>query len=334
MAKRQQRITLADVAEQVGVSTMTISRVINNTGRVSEETRQRVLQVIQDLDYRPSHAARSLASHKTFLLGVVVPDITNPFFAEIVRGIQEVAWENDYSVLLADTSETPDQERAVLDRMDPTLIDCLISCSSRLSVDELKLFVKRQKAVALINRRWVGMGADIVTVHSQLEQRPCMAAEHLLAAGRRRIGFVSLKHHAERNVPCFLATLQQAGISVDDSWYVATAPTWTGGYAGGVRLLEDHPELDAIIGGNDLVALGVMRAVLDSGRTVPGDVAITGGDDTLIASQVSPALTSFKVDTFGMGKTAATLLFERLSGRRKFEPVHYLESIVIRDSAP
>lgn len=334
MAKRQQRVTLHDVARHVGVSTMTVSRVINNAGRVSAETRQQVLAAIEALDYRPSHAARSLATHRTFLLGVVVPDITNPFFAEIVRGIQAVAWEQGYSALLADTDETPDQERAVLARLDETLIDGLVLCSSRLAEEELAAVVARYKGVTLVNsRRPEGM-PGVAVVHSHQERRAVVAARHLLASGRRRIGYVELRHRAAHNIPVFLAAVQRAGVAPDGSWYTAAAPTWAGGYEGAQQLLAAHPDLDAIIGGNDLMALGILRAVLDSGRSVPGDVAITGGDDTLIASQVTPPLTSFRVDANGMGQAAAALLFERLDGRETFEPVGFEEKLVVRASAP
>lgn len=334
MAKRQQRVTLEDVARRVGVSTMTISRVINNTGRVSDATRQQVLAAIEALDYRPSLAARSLASHKTFLLGVVVADITNPFFAEIVRGIQGVAWEHDYSVLLADFNEAPAQERAILNRMDPTLTDALIICSSRLPEDELQACVARQKAAALINTRWPGTARDVVVVHSNQQRRSQLAAEHLLRGGRYRIGYVVLQHRAAENIPYFLEAMDEACVDVDDTWYAIAAPTWQGGYDGAQRLLAAHPDLDAIICGNDLAALGVMQAVRDSGRSVPQDVAITGGDDMLLARQVTPSLTSFRVDSYGMGQMAATLLFERLDGRDDFDPVSFDEEIIIRASAP
>lgn len=334
MAKRQQRVTLEDVARRVGVSTMTISRVINNTGRVSEATRQQVLAAIDALDYRPSRAARSLASHKTSLLGVVVADITNPFFAEIVRGIQGVAWKNDYSVLLADFNEAPAQERAVLDRMDPSLTDGLIICSSRLSSEELQGHVARQNAVALINTLWPDMPRDLVVVHSNQKRRSQLAAEHLLRSGRCRIGYVELQHRAAVNIPIFLETMAQACVPVDDTWYAVAAPTWQGGYDGAQQLLAAHPDLDAVICGNDMMALGVMRAVRDVGRRVPQDVAITGGDDTSLASQVTPPLTSFRVDSFGMGQMAASLLFERLAGRDDFDPVPFEEEIVVRASAP
>ncbi|MBN2470655.1 MAG: LacI family DNA-binding transcriptional regulator [Anaerolineae bacterium] len=334
MAKRQQRITLHDVARHVGVSTMTVSRVINNAGRVSAATRQRVLAAIEALDYRPSHAARSLATHRTFLLGVVVPDITNPFFAEIVRGIQEVAWQRQYSVLLADTNETPDQERAVLGRMDDTLIDGLILCSSRLPEDELAALLTRYKGVVLVNSPRPAGEPGIAVVHSHQERRAVVAAQHLLRSGRRRVGYVALRHRAAYNIPVFLAAVQEEGLALDESWYAVAAPTWAGGYEGARRLLEAHPDLDAIIGGNDLMALGILRAVLESGRRVPDDVAITGGDDTLLASQATPPLTSFRVDARGMGQTAAALLFERLEGREIFEPVGFEETLIVRVSAP
>jgi len=334
MAKRQQQITLQDVADQVGVSLMTVSRVLNNTDRVSEATRQQVLKAIQDLGYRPSRAARSLASHKTFLLGVVVPDITNPFFAEVVRGIEEVAWEHEYSVLLSNTRETPEQEHAILDRMDASLIDGLISCSSRLPVEVLHEIVARQKAVALVNRTLPELPAGIVSVCSQQEQRPRLAVEHLVCGGRRRIGFAGLKHRTAQHIPAFQVAVQAAGLNSDDSWILAAPPTWAGGFESARQLMACHPDLDALICGNDLMALGALRAIHEAGRSVPNDIALTGGDDIPLARQVEPPLTTFRSNTYAMGRTAAGLLFERLGGRENFEPVSFPEEIVIRASAP
>ncbi len=334
MAKRQQQITLQDVADQVGVSLMTVSRVLNNTDRVSEATRQQVLKAIQDLGYRPSRAARSLASHKTFLLGVVVPDITNPFFAEVVRGIEEVAWEYEYSVLLSNTRDTQEQEHAILDRMDTTLIDGLISCSSRLPAEVLHEIVMRQKAVALVNRTLPDMPAAIISVCSQQEQRPGLAVEHLVRSGRRRIGFAGLKHRATLHIPSFKAAVQAAGLDSDDSWVLVAPHTWAGGFESARQLIACHPDMDALVCGNDLMALGAMRAIHDAGRSIPADIALTGGDDTPLACQVEPPLTTFRSNSYAMGRTAAGLLFERLGGREQFEPVSFPEEIVIRASAP
>jgi LacI family transcriptional regulator len=151
MAKK--RVTLNDVAREAGVSAMTVSRVINNTGRISDATRARVRSVIDLLGYRPSRAARTLVTNQTFMIGVVVPDITNPYFAEIVQGIEEVAWEHDYSVLLANTGENPRREEAVLDQLDDSTVDGVIVCSSRLANDVLFPLLEKQQAVVSVNRR-------------------------------------------------------------------------------------------------------------------------------------------------------------------------------------
>src|SRR5512145_2960524 len=143
MVKRQQRATLEDVAREAGVSTMTVSRVVNNTGRISEETRRHVHDVVMRLNYRPSRAARALVTRQTLMIAVVVPDVTNPYFAEIIKGAEDVAWEHGYGVLLANTNESQAREAAVLNQLEETTADGLIVVSSRLPENILLPLLER-----------------------------------------------------------------------------------------------------------------------------------------------------------------------------------------------
>ncbi len=147
------RITMTDVAELAGVSLMTVSRVVNNKEDVSQETRQRVLDVIQELGYRPSSIARGLVTRRTGTLGVVVPDIDNAFFSGVVRGAENQAYADDYSVFLGNTNEDPDRELAVLDSLEEKFVDGLILCSSRLETEQLRQIVDRFPSVVLLSRR-------------------------------------------------------------------------------------------------------------------------------------------------------------------------------------
>jgi LacI family transcriptional regulator len=335
MPPKHRRVTLEDVAREAGVSPMTVSRVINNTGRISEATRAQVRAVIARLDYRPSRAARTLVTRKTFLIGLVVPDITNPYFAEIVQGAETVAWERAYSVLLANTNENPAREEAVLGQLDDSTIDGLIVCSSRLPDDMLLPLIEQHSAVVVINRAVPTHVASVVRNRMGYFARAVLALDHLIASGHRRIGYLCLRHSAvQLSLERYMTKLEAEGLEVDPDWYRICAPTWAAGYEQGRSLLRAHPTLDAIACGNDLIALGVMRAALDSGRHIPGDLAVTGGDDILLASQVTPTLTTFGVPKYEVGAMAMDLLFKRIDGDTTYREHLYSADLIVRESAP
>ena len=335
MARKKQRVTIADVAQEAGVSAMTVSRVINQTGRISQATRQQVLAVIARLNYRPSRAARALVTHNTLMIGVIVQDITNPFFSAIVQGIETVAWEKHYSVLLANTNETRAREEAVLNYLDESTVDGLIVCSSRLPDDVLLALIKKQRAVTLINRHAPDSIANVVFKAIGYKGRARIALQHLMRSGHHNIGHLCLKFSAMQiGRDEYMAILRAGGITPHPGWYRTCEPTWAAGYALGRTLITEHPELDAVIAGNDLVALGLMRAVHEAGLRVPEDLAIVGGDDTLLASQVTPALTTFHVPTYEIGMIAARMLFGQLEGDTEYHEYLYPETLVIRESAP
>ena len=331
----KKRVTLDDVAREAGVSAMTVSRVINNTGRISETTRVRVRVVIERLGYRPSRAARTLVTNKTYMIGVVIPDITNPYFAEIVQGIEDVAWEHDYSVLLANTSENTRREEAVLDQLDDSTVDGVITCSPRLSDKHLFALLKKQQIAVVVNRRVPEHLASMVRSQSDLGDRAKRAAEHLIRSGRRRIGYLRLiRSSALTPLEDFTAYIQSQNLDVNPDWFLDCAPTWDAGYQAGKQLIIQSPGLDGIIGGNDLVALGAMRAVIEAGYRVPDDIAFVGGDDILLASQVTPPLTTFRAPKYDIGTIAAQMLFEQLEKDVENREYLFSEELIVRDSAP
>lgn len=334
---RHQRVTLADVAREAGVSPMTVSRVINDTGRISDMTRANVREVIERLDYRPSRAARTLVTNQTLIVGIVVPDITNPYFAEILQGAENVMWEHDYSVLLANTDETPSREEAVLSQLEDSTIDGLIICSSRLPDQKLLSLIKPHQAVVSVNRQLPQPIGSVVSNRDMPpgRQRAKRAAQHLIRSGRRRIGYLCLKRSMiAARIDEFLQELATHGLEARPEQCEICPPTWQGGYMAGKKLLAENPDLDGLVGGNDLVALGVMRAAIEAGWHIPDDLAIVGGDDILMASQVAPALTTFRVPKYKMGTMAAKLLLKHMEGDTKNYEYLYEEELIVRESAP
>lgn len=333
MAQRHPRATLTDVAREAGVSTMTVSRVINGTGRISDDTREHVRDIIEKLGYRPNRAARTLVTKRTFTIGFVVPDITNPYFTEILQGVEEFFWQEGYNVLLANTNENPEREKAVLEQLEDTMVDGVIICSSRLTDDELVPLIEKHAAVVVVNRNLPHHLGCVVTTRHPRGYRAVLAAKYLHEIGRQKIGYVNLiRSISSVNLDVFMRELRSFQIPVNPSWYATCQPNWQAGYEVGDKLLVEHPELDAIIAGNDLVALGVMRAALERGRQIPSDLALIGGDDILMASQVTPPLTTFRSDKYNIGTMAAKLLLQRIGGDLTYYEQHYEDELIIRES--
>jgi len=330
---------MSDVARQARVSLMTVSRVINNKGDVSNETRQRVLEIISSLGYRPSAIARSLATKETSTIGLVVPDVSNAFFAEVTQGVERLAYSKGYHVFLCNTEEDPQRELAVIQSLEEKRVDGLILCSSRLEEEKLIDIMANLPAVVLINRRLhqtVDEIFDSVTLDDERGGR--LATTHLIQRGHRCIGFLAgplASYSGAGRRKGYLAALQEAGISLVDGWMKHCQPSVEGGYEATRQLLGTYPQLTALFCFNDLVAVGALQACDELKRRVPEDLAIVGHDDIPVAALVSPALTTCRVPRYELGARAVNALLERLRDC----PGNCNQSIlqpelVIRESAP
>jgi LacI family transcriptional regulator len=329
------KVTIADVAREAGVSSQTVSRVINNKGEISPETRSSVVAVIERLGYRPSSIARSLATKRTHTIGLSVPDIANPFWPEIARGIEDVAWEHGYHVFLCNTTEAPQREEAILQLLEDKRVDGVIVAGARLPDERLLALLARHPAAVLVNRTLPGSRAGSVLVDTRAGA--IQAVEHLLARGRRRIGFLSgppASQNSYRHTSGYTAVLEAAGLAVDQSRIIPCPPYLEGGYQAAQELLARHPDLDAIYCYNDLIALGVLQACAEAGRRVPGDIAVVGNDDILLASLVTPSLTTLRASKYDVGATATRMLFDHINGNNGQREIVIRPELIIRASAP
>lgn len=339
-SKTQDRITMADVAREVGVSIMTVSRVINNKGDVSPATRQRVVVAIERLGYRPSSIARGLATHHTGTLGLVIPDVANPFFAEVARGVEQVAYAEGYNVFLCNTDEDPERELDVLGSLEEKRVDGIVLCSSRLSSDDIRLVVESHPAVTLVNRRvdHLGPGVGVVRVDDVTGGR--LATEHLLARGHRMIGFLSgpsESHSGKLRLQGYREALDKAGLAFNEHWVAGCAPVAEAGRIAALGLLQQAPELTALLCYNDLVAVGVLQACAEGGRRVPDDVAVVGFDDIPLAALVRPPLTTCRVPRHELGTKAVALLLDRIRGGTDGDSEQEIvlqPELIVRASAP
>jgi LacI family transcriptional regulator len=331
-----ERATMADVAREAGVSSMTVSRVINDKGEVSEVTRERVLGVIERLGYRPSGIARSLATQRTGTLGLVVPDVANPFFADVARGVEHGAYSEGYNVFLCNTEEDPERELAVLKSLEEKWVDGLVLCSSRLDEGELRAVVTRHPTVVLVNRRLEGDSVRSVLVDDETGGR--LATQLLIEAGHQRIGFLSgppVSHSGRQRARGYEAALNDAGVNSDPAWVRHCPPMVVGGQEAARKLLTTHPEISALFCYNDLVAVGALQACADLGRRVPDDLAVVGYDDIPLAALVTPALTTCRVSRYELGSQTVALLLGQINGCPDgCDEIVLAPELVVRASAP
>jgi LacI family transcriptional regulator len=332
-----ERITMAQVARQAGVSLMTVSRVINNKEGVGEVTRSRVQAIIEQLGYRPSDIARGLVTKRTGTLGLVIPDVANPFYAEVVRGAEHLAYEEGYNVFLCNTEEDTQRELDVLQSLVEKRVDGVVVCSSRLGDDELEETVASHPAAVLINRRLDSDDVGSVLIDDSLGGK--MATRHLLQTGHKAIGFLagpSASYSGRWRAGGYRAALAAAGEPYNPDRMRHCSPMVEGGREAALELLAAQPDLTALFCYNDLVAIGALQACADLGRSVPDDIAIVGFDDIPLAALVTPPLTTCHVPRLALGSEAMRLLLGKIKGRdgETCKEVLLRPKLVVRSSAP
>lgn len=329
------RPTIADVAREAGVSRQTVSRALNNKGEISSETLRRVREVIERLDYRPSSIARGLATHRTLTIGLIVPDIANPFFADISRGADDTAHAAGYSLLLCNTVEDPRREAAVLRLLEQRGVDGIVLCSSRLPEDELADLMEHHAAAVLVNRKLPGYCSVCVDD----AWGAGVMVRHLLGGGRRTIGCLAgppISYSGRERARGFAQAMAAAGRESVPALTVRCASLDPeGGRRAALELLSERPDVDAIVCHNDLVALGALHACAEQGQRVPQEVAVAGADDILLAALVTPSLTTMRIDRMAIGAIALQMLLDQLNEAAEGCTIQVLRpELVVRESAP
>jgi LacI family transcriptional regulator len=332
------RITIKDIAREAGVSPQTVSRAINDKGEIRPETRARILRIADRLGYRPNSVARSLATQRTQNIGLVVPDVSNPFFAGVARGIQDVAHQHDYNVFLCNTDENVEREQSAIRSLEAQRVDGLLLCSSRLPERELLHLAARYQPLVLVNRCIAHPKTGCVLVDDAQAMQE--AVQCLIDLGHRRIGLLAgpAKSHSGQQRTCgYHRALRASGLVAPPHWQIHCPPQVDGGRDAARELLERAPELTVIVAYNDLVAVGALRACADLALRVPEDCAILGCDDVLLAGLVSPPLTTIRIPTYELGRKAMGLLLQMMDPQTAQSdtqppPITVSPTLIVRDS--
>lgn len=309
-------VSQKDVARHAGVSSATVSRVVANSSLVKESTRKKVLASIRQLGYQPDETARRLRAHSiSRVIGLIVSDIQNPHFSAVVRGLEDFAYENLMNVILCNTNDQPQRQQYYLDLMQSERAAGLIINPTDSETDGPRLDKLRRAGtqVVLVDGNVKDYTFDII--QSDDEKGAENAVSYLISLGYERIATVTGRLNlstGQNRLAGYRRALERAGIAIDQNLIKIGDFTYEGGYAAGRAFLELDPRPQAIFSANNIMTLGVLSALNESGIQVPDDIGIIGYDDIPWAEALRPPLTVVAQSPYQIGREAGRLLLRRL----------------------
>lgn len=326
---------IEDVARRAGVSTATVSRVLSGKPHVSDELRERVLETIQELDYRPSRVARSLRVQRSSIIGLIISDIQNPFFTSIVRAVEDVAQQRGYSIILCNSDEDVAKELTYIELMLAEQVSGMIISPTASNNEAYRGLVERRVPVVAIDRRIDGVPIDTVVGDNVGAARKVVS--HLIENGYQRVGAVlgipDASTGAER-YQGYVEALMEHGAPLLPELVRSGPPRSSNGYELTLELLTLPTPPDAIFTGNNLLTIGALRAIYELGLRIPSDIALAAFDELDWMFLVRPALTVVIQPTYEMGWQAAELLLERIADPdRPPQQIVLQPTIKIRESS-
>lgn len=332
-------VTMNDVARAAGVSLKTVSNVINNYEFIRPATKQRVLAAIEELGYETNLTARSLRSGKTSMLGLVLSDLSVPYYAELASDIMKAAWARGYRVLVEQSGNAADHEKSALQGQFRSLTDGLLFIPLSLDAEQI-IQAAGKKPLVLLGEFVQDPRLDMVLI--QNHEAAAAVTAHLLAGGRRRIAVLGA-HDGDATgsnglrLNGYKAALAAAGVEYDPALVIDCEWRRDGGADAIARLLDSGVGFDAVFGLNDVVALGALHELLVRGKRVPDDIALAGFDDIDEARFASPSLTTVEPGRAEIAERAVELLINRIEGKGSPDKVEQTEvafSLRVRQSAP
>lgn len=313
--------TLHDVAKRAGVAPITVSRVINNTGYIRQETRQRVLEAVEELGYVPNRLARGLRSRRSNVLALVLADISNPFFTQIARGVEDTASEHGYMVIYCNTDESEDEEEKYLHLLLQNRVDGILFVPAGSGAGAIEAARRHNTPLVLIDRR--PPGAVLDSVRGDSFGGAYQLGRLLLDLGHRRIALLNGPagvSTADERLAGFACALDQAGVPAGERLSFCGRFTSESGRQMTLQALASNPPPTALLAANNFIALGALQALQQSGLRVPQDVALAGFDDLPDALVTFPFLTVAVQPAYEMARQATELLLARLAGSGPAEP--------------
>ncbi len=334
------KVTIKDVARRAGVSISTVSRIINGKlDGAGEETRERVLRAMRELGYEPNYIARSMITKRTGTMGLIIPDIANPFFPEMARGVEDTANVTGMSVFLCNTDGNLEKERRAVTFLSQRSVDGFIATTPNREEDNSVFEKLYRKGIPVVFvERYTEGPSEIPGVYFENEEGARLAARHLIESGHRQIACLTgplSTTNARQRLKGFLAECAKAGFEPPQEWILTGDYKIEGGYQAAKKLLDAHRgKFTAIFACNDLMAIGALRAAKEAGVKVPQDLALVGFDDITLAGMVEPALTSVEIPGYALGAKAAEMLIALIQGEQLPSNSHFFApKLVVRESS-
>jgi LacI family transcriptional regulator, galactose operon repressor len=325
---------MKDVAERASVSVTTVSHVLNKTRYVDRKLVRRVEDAFRNLGYQPNALARGLRRRETRMLGMVVPDNRNLYFAELARSVEDACFERGYNVILCNSDEDPAKESAYLSLLAEKRVDGIVFVASSTDRSGVQALLQHKIPVVALDRELKGVTCDSIIVDNRDGGR--QATMHLIGGNHRRIGCISGPKNltsAKERLQGYRDALAEAGLRVEPALIQMGDFHIEGGYTAVQALLDLPTRVTAIFAANDLMAIGAIRGIAARGLRVPEDVAVVGFDDIALAMYSEPPLTTVRQPIREIGKLATELIMGRVNGERKEPQSRRLKtSLIVRES--
>ncbi|MEF1255427.1 MULTISPECIES: substrate-binding domain-containing protein [unclassified Vibrio] len=306
--------TMKDIAKLAGVSTSTVSHVINKSRYVSEEISVRVNSAAQQLNYRPSALARSLKVNRTKTIGMLVTTSTNPFFGEVVKGVERSCYHQGYNLILCNTEGDHERMRESINTLLQKRVDGLILMCSSLEGERIEVF-EQYPDIPVVVMDWGPMLFTSDKIQDNSLRGGYLAAKHLIDSGHTEIGCITgplVKHQAQMRYEGYKRALNESGLDFNANWIIEADFECEGGFEAFNKMLAKGRLPSAIFVCNDMMAMGVINAANAKGIRIPEDISIIGYDDIHIAKFMSPSLTTIHQPKYRLGKAAVEALLNRL----------------------
>jgi len=330
--KTKKRVTIYKIAEELEVSPSTVSRALNNTGRISNELREKIIKLAEKYNYIPNEAAKGLRTKSSMLLGLIVPNIANPYYVNVARGAQDEADRYGYSIAICNTDDKPDLEKKRIITLLKKQVDGLLVFNFFNNDEALELLKTISIPIVLFNPpprnyKFVHIKHDTSVISSLLA--------YLLNKGHRKIAHIAGDQRTivgELRLKSFIHFVKSHKIPLKEEWIIESDFTYKGGYNAMKRLLSLEEKPSAVWAANDMMAIGAMDAIKEAGLSIPKDIAVAGCDDIEYASLVSPKLTTIYKPKYELGTLAVKLLVNLIKGE-EIDTQTLKDELVIRESA-
>ena len=327
------KITINELARRSGVSPSTVSRALNDDPVISEETKRKVIQVAKELNYTPVRNRKKSSTRKrSKIIALMITDISNPFFPEIVHGVEDLAFDFGYSVSLWNTREDIEREKQYVETIKESEVDGIILGSSRIKEEQIKAIAESDIPCVIMNRIVEGLPS----VFADYENGAYQATKYLVDLGHERIALINGPVSAQPSwwrEKGFLRALKESEKEAEENLLSFNSPIVEGGYVATLKLLSISNPPTAIFAYNDLVALGAMKAIREKNLLIAKDISLVGYDDIFLSAYLDPPLTTVSQPKYMMGKLAADLLFRLINGEKiKNNQISFKPELIIRSS--